>query len=270
MKFSPKSIAGLEKLLNGKLGTVTIEQEENYFFAQEKNLAALREYFRLLCAEGFKYYYITKPFVDALSKSVSKIAKSSLWVDIPDGNYCFTTGATTTAVKITNDTDRGIISCKMIDFIGFKNNEPVINAIGDFDAAYDIDKNDNGVYRSPGFIGYKRKLLSNASAMQLVVDYCFLYILFLKYAEIETKFLKPGQKDKFIDCKYVNETKSEITVLNCTWFTTLVKSDGFKVRGHLRLQPKKKDGQWTKELIWINEFEKSGYTAPARKLSQDQ
>ena len=23
---------------------------------------------------------------------------------------------------------------------------------------------------------------------------------------------------------------------------------------HFRLQPKKKDGEWTKELIWINEF----------------
>jgi hypothetical protein len=29
----------------------------------------------------------------------------------------------------------------------------------------------------------------------------------------------------------------------------------------------KKNGEWTKELIWISEFEKTGYTAPARKIA---
>ena len=59
----------------------------------------------------------------------------------------------------------------------------------------------------------------------------------------------------------------QIQILNSTWFTTLVKSDNFKVRGHFRLQPKKKGGEWTKEIIWVNEFVKSGYTAPAKKLT---
>jgi len=58
--------------------------------------------------------------------------------------------------------------------------------------------------------------------------------------------------------------------LDSKWFTTLVKSDAFHVRGHFRLQPKKKDGEWTKELIWINDFQKEGYTAPARRLQQQQ
>lgn len=91
---------------------------------------------------------------------------------------------------------------------------------------------------------------------------------FIKYAPIETKTLLPNSKVGKITCKYVNNTKSKIQILDSTWFTTLVKSEGFDVRGHLRLQPKKKDGQWTHEMIWINPFKKDGYTRRAGILSE--
>ncbi len=90
--------------------------------------------------------------------------------------------------------------------------------------------------------------------------------MFKQYAEVEIKMLAPGQHLKDINCKYINDTKSSLTYLDSKWFTTLVKSDAFKVRGHFRLQPKKKDGEWVRELIWIDDFMKSGYTSPARKL----
>lgn len=88
--------------------------------------------------------------------------------------------------------------------------------------------------------------------------------MFKRYAEVETKFLGPNSRTKHENEKFLNETKIGITYLNSKWFTNLVKSDGFKVNGHFRLQPKKKDGEWTKELIWINDFEKSGYTSIAK------
>jgi hypothetical protein len=91
--------------------------------------------------------------------------------------------------------------------------------------------------------------------------------MFKSFASIETKYLEPHSKIKDISCKYINETKLPITYLDSKWFTNLVKSDAFAVRGHFRLQPKKKDGKWTHELIYINDFMKTGYTAPARKLS---
>lgn len=95
----------------------------------------------------------------------------------------------------------------------------------------------------------------------------WLLLNFIKYATVETKHLPYGQKVKFVDCKYRNDTKSNITILNSTWFTNLVKSDAFKVRGHFRLQACG-EGLKERKLIWINEFQKEGYTAPARKLSQ--
>jgi hypothetical protein len=97
--------------------------------------------------------------------------------------------------------------------------------------------------------------------------YIILYAMFKTYATVETKILPPNQKRRDITCLYRNNTDFKVTYLDCRWFTTLVKSEGFNVRGHFRLQPKKKDGEWTRELIWINEFHKTGYTAPARILS---
>lgn len=98
-----------------------------------------------------------------------------------------------------------------------------------------------------------------------------LYLLvFKKYAEIETKILPPKtESNDGIKCIYSNHSKFPITFIDSTWFTNLVKSDAFKVSGHFRLQPcHDENGKPTKKLIWINEFVKSGYTSPARKLKQ--
>lgn len=84
-------------------------------------------------------------------------------------------------------------------------------------------------------------------------------IYFKKYAEVEIVESKSKSKKVVFGCKYLNETNSDIEYLDSKWFTTLINKNGFKVRGFFRLQPKKKDGEWVKELVWINEFEKKGY-----------
>lgn len=94
------------------------------------------------------------------------------------------------------------------------------------------------------------------------------WTLFRLYAEVEVKALAPKTKLKDIKCKYVNDTPFPITFLDSTWFTTLVKSDAFKVSGHFRLQPcHDENGKPTKKLIWISDYMKTGYTSPAKKLS---
>lgn len=93
------------------------------------------------------------------------------------------------------------------------------------------------------------------------------YLNFLRYAEIETKILPPKTKSIKLNCMYNNLSDLKISFINSTWLTNLVKSDAFKVSGHFRLQPcHDKDGLPTKKLIWISEYMKEGYTAPARKL----
>lgn len=93
-----------------------------------------------------------------------------------------------------------------------------------------------------------------------------MMIHFLKYCDTEVKVIVPKEKHRNAQgVRYLNETKQKIEILDSTWFTTLVRSDAFKVRGHLRLQPRKVNGEWTKRWIWISDFEKHGYTRKAKK-----
>lgn len=98
---------------------------------------------------------------------------------------------------------------------------------------------------------------------------CLLLIIFKKYAKIETKLLAKNTVSKISLIKKIqNKSKLNITYLDCSWFTTLIRSDEFSVRGHFRLQPYKNDlGEWTKKLIFINGFKKDGYTRRAKKLN---
>jgi hypothetical protein len=105
--------------------------------------------------------------------------------------------------------------------------------------------------------------LINNSLNQILAR-CIFTHLFKKYAKVETKIIPANTHTKGINCKYINDTKSNITILDSKWFTDLVNSNSFSVRGHFRLQPKKKDGEWTKELIWINDFIKNGYHRQAK------
>jgi hypothetical protein len=105
-------------------------------------------------------------------------------------------------------------------------------------------------------------------------DYLFKEILavllFIKHAEIEIKNLPPNRQIwDGQTCIYNNKTNTNIQVIDSTWFTTLVKSDAFKVRGHFRLQPCG-DGKSKRKLVWINEFNKDGYTRKARKIDNDR
>lgn len=94
-----------------------------------------------------------------------------------------------------------------------------------------------------------------------------LWLNFFKYAQVETKILNSNSKIKDVSVKIANQTTSKIEYVNSTWFTNLVKSEGFKVRGHFRLQPCG-SGMKERKLIWIQDFTKTGYNAPARKLKE--
>lgn len=99
--------------------------------------------------------------------------------------------------------------------------------------------------------------------------------LFKKYAKVEIK--EVAHNSKVTDksplnkelAKIINESSFDITLMDSTWFTTIVRNEGFKVRGHFRLQPKKNNEEWTKELIYIDEYQKSGYHRQAKKLKND-
>ena len=96
------------------------------------------------------------------------------------------------------------------------------------------------------------------------------FLAFKKYAKVEIEESKCGKtiKSKILKEKLCNNLQLDVKIMDSTWFTTICRSEGFKVRGHFRLQPKKNDkGEWIKELIYINEFEKHGYHRQAKILN---
>ncbi len=93
------------------------------------------------------------------------------------------------------------------------------------------------------------------------------FIFFRKYCDLDVKVIPATKKDKHIGVKYINETNRNITVLDSTWFTTLVKTGAFSVSGHFRWQPYG-PGNSLRKLIWISDFEKEGYTRAAKVLTQ--
>jgi len=89
-------------------------------------------------------------------------------------------------------------------------------------------------------------------------------LLFVKLTEPELFIIKPSQKiNKDIGFKgkennFLNDTLFDVTLVNTLW-NKIIVTDGFKVRGHIRIQPYGQDRSFYK-LIWIDDFEKGGYT----------
>jgi hypothetical protein len=101
-------------------------------------------------------------------------------------------------------------------------------------------------------------------------SFIITFILFKKYCDIETKEVSPKNRRAVVGGnKYVNETDKRIQILDCTWFTNLVVSGAFGVTGHLRWQPCGPNLSQRK-LIWVDAYEKEGYTRKAKVLMQNQ
>lgn len=88
---------------------------------------------------------------------------------------------------------------------------------------------------------------------------------FIKFCDVEVKTLKPKEKSRAFGVKYFNEQKQTIDILDCTWFTSAIRGEGFKVSGHLRWQVYGPNNS-LRRLQWIPEFEKEGYTREAKIL----
>lgn len=99
-----------------------------------------------------------------------------------------------------------------------------------------------------------------------------LYLALRKYAKVEVKDLKHGKKVVHNGTEYTSTSNVPFEIFDSKWFTEICSDKDFSVRGHFRLQPKKVNGEWTKELIYINEFMKHGYHRKAliEKVKEEQ
>lgn len=89
-------------------------------------------------------------------------------------------------------------------------------------------------------------------------------LAYLYYGDITTKILNPKEKTKINSFStFVNNSKLQVTYVDSLW-KQRISVDGFKVRGHFRMQPFGKSRK-KRKLIWIEEFSKDGYNRRATR-----
>ena len=271
MKISYSNYPILEKLHKGSLGNMPYFEDDKNFFDAYGNFFV--DYWKLnLNNFNEDINVISNTFYLATVKAEKSLM--NLWQDIIqndtsdfDVNGCYIMGDFVYMIsyKVKKGSDDNEITLYIFDKKGIP-------------LAMFIDSGKNSIYQL-GWVSrcFREDIINLKTGIDLetktqtwlysTIVMIVLFRMFKTYAEVETKILQPNSKVKDIDCKYVNDTKFQLTYLDSKWFTDLVKSDGFNVRGHFRLQPKKENGRWTKELIWILGFKKTGYTAKARITS---
>jgi hypothetical protein len=194
-------------------------------------------------------YYVTETFKEAIHIAAPKIIKDrKLFTEIPSScGVLFTKNGFT--LYISNPTDKKL---KLLCY-GFTRDTLTTYGIIDNDFKY-------------GGAAFTYKGINDTEYLSNYLNGILLAIWFIKNCEIETKVLQPKEKHRQEGIKYYNESKSPITILNCNWFTNLVRDIPFSVKGHFRWQPCGEKLQ-RRKLIWIEEFEKSGYNRKALKES---
>jgi hypothetical protein len=86
-------------------------------------------------------------------------------------------------------------------------------------------------------------------------------LTFIELGDIEIVKLESGRNNGKIksDGKITNYHNYTVFVVDSSWNKLIIRTDGFAVRGHFRLQPCG-IGHRDRKLTWINSFEKNGYT----------
>lgn len=116
-----------------------------------------------------------------------------------------------------------------------------------------------------------RRMMFDSPTKNMAINYAmfssFLILLaFLQYADTEKVYIENGQTKSLTRGESVkNSSGMKIKYYDSRWIREIIRTEGFKVRGHFRMQPYKINGEWSKKLIYINEFEKHGYHRRALK-----
>lgn len=95
-------------------------------------------------------------------------------------------------------------------------------------------------------------------------------ITFIELGDIETVYLPAGRnngKPKKAG-KITNTSEFNVYIVDTSWNKLIIRTDGFGVRGHFRLQPCGKEHK-DRKLIWVDSFEKHGYVRRPKAAIRD-
>lgn len=108
---------------------------------------------------------------------------------------------------------------------------------------------------------------------EYLTNFLISYLAVKKYVEVETVVIPTGTVTKLDDTvlpyktkeKVRNDSGLEVIVMDSRWFRKIVNDNDIFVRGFFRLQNKKNpEGEWYKELIFVDSFVRHGYHRNAK------
>lgn len=115
----------------------------------------------------------------------------------------------------------------------------------------------------------EQRQISLASMANFVAS----YVAVKKYVKVETIIIPPGVFSavegtllEYVEKKKViNQSGQEVIVMDSRWFRKIVNDNDIYVRGFWRMQNKKNEnGEWYKELIFVDSFVRHGYHRDAK------
>jgi hypothetical protein len=204
-----------------------------------------------------KIRYLSLPFIRAYEKGRSKLINVFDKEPIDEtGTFVSTVDSVTTTIfyyiKTRGNGEEWDADVTILVF-----NKRAKQNIASLDAMISMSQDEHKTFLYKGWE-------DNGINKYYFVSWIVTMICFIKYCPVETKVIEAGRKGYHADQKYVNETKHKIEVLDSSWFTNIVRSEGFSVGGHFRMQPYG-PGHSQRRLQWIDPFEKQGYTRKAKK-----
>lgn len=235
-------------------------EHSTHAYKMQFGLSIIREWDKMKGFFSKKIQYISDPFYEAYSKSASKLS-SVIDAEPLDESGTFISKASskeynTIFYKIKTSgigKDFNIEALILFFSKDVDKEKPSLNIL--------IHKYDKGSKLFLSEVAGK----SGVTEISILADIISM-ILFMKYVELETKIVKAERREHHAGVKYVNETKHNVEILDSTWFTTIVRSEGFKVSPHFRMQAYGENHSQRK-LIWIDPFDKTGYTRTAKILN---
>jgi hypothetical protein len=101
-----------------------------------------------------------------------------------------------------------------------------------------------------------------------ILDYVMSFILFYNYTDTEVYVIngddsRQSAKIKLNNEKYLNYTKNNVEIIDASYFTKIIRTDEFGVKGHFRLQHFGANHSQSK-IIFVEDYKKTGYTREAK------
>ncbi len=149
--------------------------------------------------------------------------------------------------------DISFILMSNLDVVGKEKLKSTYNSYSFVSKSFNIEKDDErALQKFP-----QAEIILNYENSVFVVQ----LLAYLIYGEITEKHLPPKAQANVGFTRFLNNSKLNITFCDTLW-KQRINVDGFKVRGHFRLQPWGERRE-KRKLIWIEEFEKQGYNRRA-------